>query len=87
MEEQWEDCRCRRTGKEEVCGSKGGGRSGGHGENDDSSSTCSDGSRGATCHHRGRRYNCNKLSHIIKFCSERGEKAMMAEVDEESTLL
>jgi hypothetical protein len=75
------------TIKEEVRGIKGDGHNGGHGEDDDNASTCLGGSRGAVGRYRGRCYNCNKRGYIVKFCPECGEKAMMAEADEESVLL
>jgi hypothetical protein len=77
MEEQWE----------EVRGNKGGGHSGGHGEDDDNASTCLGGSRGAAGWHRARCYNCNKRGHIAKFCPEHAKMVMMTEVNEESALL
>jgi hypothetical protein len=87
MEEQWEARHHRRIGKEEVRGNKGGGHSGGHGEDDDNASTCLGGSRGAAGCHRARCYNCNKRGHIAKFCPEHAKMVMMTEVNEESALL
>ncbi|KAL6658537.1 hypothetical protein ACP70R_004123 [Stipagrostis hirtigluma subsp. patula] len=84
-EEQWEARRRQHGGKERRRGGeKGGGRNGGHGEDDDASSTSS----GASGRHRGRCFTCGERGHIARNCSKaRKEKALLADADDEPTLL
>jgi hypothetical protein len=89
-EEQWEVHRRQHHGKERTRGddARRAGRSGGHDEDDDDASTCSGFSRRSECRNRGRCFNCNERGHITKFCPQvRGGKALMADVDEDPTLL
>jgi hypothetical protein len=85
-EEQWEAHRRWHTGKEEVRGGKGGGHSGGHSDDDnDASSMCSSASR-RTSRYQGWCFDCREHGHLARN-SPHKEKTMLADVDEEFTLL
>jgi hypothetical protein len=63
----------------------GGGHGGDHGDDDDGgSSTCS--GRGGS-RYRGRCFDCGARGHMARQCPKKREKALLADVDEEPTLL
>ena len=85
-EEQWEARRRQRGGKERPRG--GGSGHGGDRDEDDRNSTCSGASGRSGRRNRGRCFNCNKRGHVAMYCpKEHDGKALMAEADEEPTLL
>jgi hypothetical protein len=62
---------------------KGAGRGGSHDEDDDDISTCSGMSRSATTEGGA---STVVRGHITRFCPEKGEKALMADVEEAALL-
>ncbi|KAL6639641.1 hypothetical protein ACP70R_023372 [Stipagrostis hirtigluma subsp. patula] len=88
-EEQW-DARRRQRGKERARrdgGARSRGRSGGHDEDDDDVCSTKSGRSASDGRHRGRCFNCGERGHIARFCPEKKEKALLADADEEPTLL
>ncbi|CAN6238160.1 unnamed protein product [Urochloa humidicola] len=93
-EEQWE-ARRRQRGKERVHGGgarRGGGEKGdGHGgerdEDDDDGGSSTSSGRGRS-RYRGRCFDCGVRGHMAKDCPrKKKERALLADVDEEPTLL
>jgi hypothetical protein len=93
---QWEARRQERRGKGVARGDaarhgrskKKDGRDNGHDEDDDDASTISGSSRGSGRRNRGRCFTCDERGHIARFCPNgRGGKALMADAEEEPTLL
>lgn len=84
-EEQWEARRSRRGGNARRGGDKG---SGSHVDDDGDSSTYSGTSGRSERRNRGKCFNCGVRGHLARDCREpRKEKALLAEVNDESTLL
>lgn len=84
-EEQWEARRSRRGGNARRSGDKG---SGSHVDDDGDSSTYSGTSGRSERRNRGKCFNCGVRGHLARDCREpRKEKALLAEVNDEPTLL
>lgn len=84
-EEQWEARRSRRGGNARRGGDKG---SGSHVDDDGDSSTYSGTSGRSERRNRGKCFNCGVRGHLARDCREpRKEKALLAEVNDEPTLL
>jgi hypothetical protein len=77
---QWE-ARSRQSGG-------GGRRGGGHGGDDDDDGSSSTSSGGGRSRYRGRCFDCGARGHMARECpKKKRERALLADVDEEATLL
>ncbi|CAO2036893.1 unnamed protein product [Urochloa humidicola] len=88
-EEQWEARRRQRGGKEQAQGGgarrSGGGHEGDRDDDDDDSSTSSGGGRSR---YRGKCFDCGVHGHMARDCPKKKKaRALLADVDEEPTLL
>ncbi|CAN6333479.1 unnamed protein product [Urochloa humidicola] len=84
---QWEArSRQRGGGRRRSGGEHGGGHGGDHDDDDDTNSSTSSGRGGSR--YRGRCFDCGARGHMARECpKKRKEKALLADVDEEPTLL
>jgi hypothetical protein len=94
-EEQWENRRCQRSGKQRVRVGEGTRHDNGercacrnddHSDDDvdDNRSTMSSGSRHKGSRYRGRCFECNKRGHKAKDCpAKKKETALLADIDDE----
>jgi hypothetical protein len=78
---QWEA----RSHQHGGSGRRGGGHGGDRDEDDDDVSSTSSGRRGSR--YRGQCFNCGARGHMARECPKKNEKALLAGIDEEATLL